>query len=164
MRANVRIGNGVGIDHASNHERRPTNHIPILHILSEKIDNRTFGSAAHIVDAAFQPGRVCFQLSHRCVIRLPRFRVTRVGKIDYAILVETRRANGTSDKNQNCPAGFHTKSEGCSFCFHFGNHGLIIDPFCSGRLPRRSNHKQTAPLERQASNLSWWTGVRLCRK
>src|SRR5437660_107129 len=46
MGANVRIGNRVGIDHASNYKRRTTNLVAIIRASLEKIDNRSFCSSA----------------------------------------------------------------------------------------------------------------------
>src|SRR5882724_526351 len=50
---NVGIGNGVGINHASNYQRRTTNRVAIVGPALDKIGNRSFGRAAHTLQAAF---------------------------------------------------------------------------------------------------------------
>ncbi len=53
MGANVRIGNRIGINHASHHECGTTNPVAIIRESLEKIDNRLFRSPAHTLHAAF---------------------------------------------------------------------------------------------------------------
>src|SRR2546430_2490456 len=120
MGANVRIGNRVGIDHASNYKRRTTNLVAIIRVSLEKIDNRSFCSSAHTLHAARQFGGIRLQHSHRCVIRLPHFWISRIRKIDRVALAQVRRANGTVDENRNSPARSYAKPECCSTYSYFG--------------------------------------------
>ena len=119
MGANVRIGNRVGIDHASNYKRRTTNLVAIIRASLEKIDNRSFCSSAHTLHAARQFGGIRLQHSHRCVIRLPHFWISRIRKIDRIALAQVRRTSGAADENRNSPARFHAKSECRASCCHF---------------------------------------------
>jgi len=120
MCANVWIGNRVGINHASNHERGTTNRVPIIRAPLEKIDNRFFRNLAHTLHAARQFGCIHLQYSHRCVIRLPHFWIARIGKIDHLTLTQMRRADGTVDENRNSRARSYAKPECCSVYCHFG--------------------------------------------
>src|SRR5713101_2574907 len=119
MSANVRIGNRLGINHASNHERGTTNRVAIVGAPIEKIDNGFFRSPTDTLDAAVEFDRVRLQLSSRCVIRLPHFWISRIRKIDRVALAQVRRASGAADENRNSPARFHAESERCASCYHF---------------------------------------------
>ena len=120
MCTNVRIGNRVGVNHTSNHEGGTTNRVPIIRAPLEKIDNRFFRNLAHTLHAARQFGCIHLQYSHRCVIRLPHFWISRIRKIDRVALAQVRRANGTVDENRNSPARSYAKPECCSTYSYFG--------------------------------------------
>ena len=119
MCTNVRIGNRVGVNHTSNHEGGTTNRVPIIRAPLEKIDNRFFRNLAHTLHAARQFGCIHLQYSHRCVIRLPHFWISRIRKIDRVALAQVRRANGTVDENRNSPARSYAKPERRASCCHF---------------------------------------------
>jgi len=119
MGADVRICNRGGINHASNHKRGTTDLVAPIRAPLEKIDNGFFRSLAHTLHTALQFGCFRLQHSHRCVIRLPHFWISRIRKIDRFALAQVRRASGAADENRNSPARFHAKTERCASCCHF---------------------------------------------
>src|SRR5437667_4970922 len=115
--ADVRIGDGSGIDLASDHEGSAPDRVAILPIASEKPGDRLLCNISHHTDAPVYFSPVRFQFSHRGVIRLSRLRKPRIGQIDQPVIAQLRGINRTRKRNHRCPSGFYPKTHS-SFSSH----------------------------------------------